>query len=576
MLRAGALLALSVLWPRETQLPGTQPRELTSPPEPSTSCTCHNFYGDNPIEPGRSYRPTMMAISARDPLFRSALRIASRDRPDLSDLCIRCHAPIGWLSGRSTPGDGSALQDDDLTSVSCDMCHRMTPREGTSVQLIGDGQFTLSQELTKRAARGNGPRAGHRVIRQTFTGSSELCGTCHSLFNPSEQARGADGAELGVNYYEQRTYEEWADSVFPARQKSCIECHMKKVHGKAAEAGEIEYDDLRLHMIVGGNDFSPRAVDFLDPDSLVGNDLPELIQAVGESLRSAATLTITSTLPRPLVARGRSTLEVGVRLTNKTGHKLPTGYPEGRRVYLEVSLKLAGSSTQTISGAWDPATGNLIPDPQLRTYETKHGRFEGGQGMRTHNVIRMNQIMSDTRIPPEGFMPRAPDMAPSGRDYGSRAPYRHYDEHKYSIVLPDVARSSTGTLTIRAKYQVTDGEVVGYLVSEAGSSSRESRDLSRSWERFGRAAPRTMAEVKIRLTVDKALVAPDAGTRDADPAAVDPGADEGGDPPPMKTGCSCEDTREADRRLHPRAAVRLMLAASLAVVLLLRRRRSRL
>lgn len=529
MIASGIILTLALVAPSQTVLPGTQPRELTEVPGPSHSCNCHAVYSDTHVEPGRSYRATMMSLSARDPLFRSALRIAHRDRPEVSDLCIRCHAPNGWLAGRSTPGDGSLLESDDLESVTCDFCHRMVPST-VPPQLIGDGQFTLSQDSTKRAFRGVGPARGHRVAQSNFVGSSEACGTCHSLFSPSENAHSATGAELGGRYYEQRTYEEWRDSFFPARGRTCIECHMQKVRGLACQNGSTMYDDLRLHLIVGGNDFSPRAIDMVDPDFPIDSELPELILAVQESLRSSARLVVTSTLTRPVVVRGNDSFEIGVRLYNLTGHKLPTGYPEGRRVYLEVTMKLAGSSTQTVSGAWDPATGNLVPDPQLRTYETQHGRFENGSGGRTHHVAQMNQILSDTRIPPEGFTPQSADMIPSGRNYGPSPPYRHYDDHRYTITAPDVSAATEGTITIRAKYQVTDGEVVGFLIDTAGRDSPESRALSTAWEGLGHAPPNTMASVTVPIRVERALARPDAGPVDGDAADARAGADSGTEP----------------------------------------------
>src|SRR5262249_1177411 len=148
---------------------------------------------------------------------------------------------------------------------------------------------------------------------------------------------------------------------------------------------------------------------------------------------------------KPVFLMGRDQLSFTVRLTNLTGHKLPTGYPEGRRVYLEVALVLTKTATMTISGAWDPATGNLVDDPQLKTYETLHGRvdIDNPDGVRTHHVAMMNQIPSDTRIPPEGFAPSYPDMVPSGRDYGERPPYRNYDDTTYTVTMPDVTATST-------------------------------------------------------------------------------------------------------------------------------------
>jgi hypothetical protein len=555
------LLSIAAGFATETQLPGTQPNELALPPEASNACNCHASFTSDFIEPGKTYRATMMSLSARDPLFKTALAIAHDDRADLSDVCIRCHVPAGWLAGRSTPSDGSALTDDDLESITCDTCHRMVPTSTavSPTQLIGDGQYTISPSTAKRAHRGIGPSQGHRVIQSDFIQSSEMCGACHSLFNPTERAHTADGTMLPIAYYEQRTYEEWADSSMPASGKTCVGCHFERGTGKAAREGEMIYPDLAIHLIVGGNFFSPAAVNLTDPLFPVGLELPHVIAAVDDSLRSAAKLVVTSTLARPISVRGRDAFAIALRLTNLTGHKLPTGYPEGRRVYLEVSLFLAGTGTVAVSGRWDPASGNVIDDPQLRTYETKHGRIETGQaaGERTHHLAKMNQVLTDTRIPPEGFMPRAADMVPAGRDYGS-GPYRNYDDVSYTVTAPDVARTSTGTLTIRAKYQVTDGEVVDFLVTAAGRTSSQAMQLQRAWDGLDHAPPRTMAEIKLPVVVEMAPPVPDAGEIDAaaDAGTMESGAlgqvdasggagDSGLAASGANGGCSCREARDA-------------------------------
>lgn len=553
-----AILVAS-LFAAQVNLPGTQPNELGLPPEPSSSCNCHlTFATETFTEPGQTYKATAMALSGRDPLFRAALKIAYEDRPDAADLCIRCHAPVGWLNGRSTPGNGSMLTDDDLESVTCDMCHRQVPTEN-GPQLIGSGQYTISPLTTKRARRGNRPENGHEVEVSHFVGSSEMCGTCHSLFNPLEPAYDANAQPLGHAYYEQRTYEEWKDSVFSVRDQSCASCHLKKVTGKAARQANFEYPDLAQHAIVGGNDFVPRALAMFDPFVEIQQELPFIIAAIDETLRSAVKLEVTTaTTSEPIEALGGDELDFGVRLTNLTGHKLPTGYPEGRRVYLQLSMTLGGRTTP-ISGAWDPATGSLIPDPQLRTYETEHGRVENGVGTRIRHLIRMNQIISDTRIPPEGFNPRAPDMAPAGRDYGSTAPYRHYDEHTYNIALPDVAVTTTGTITVRARYMLTDGEVVSFLVEEAGPTSTEAINLKQAWEALDKLPPKIMAEVNIPITVFvRPPPPPDAGVITGDGGEdVDPEPIEGG-------GCACQTQRQSKSEF---------LALCLVVVLMLPRRK---
>ena len=481
----------------EVDLPGTQPNELALLPEPSSTCGCHNsFDSTTSSEPGESYRATMMALSGRDPIFRAALQVSYADRPELTDLCLRCHVPAAWLAGRSEPADGSLLTEDDLEGVTCDICHRAIANDPP---LIGDGQYVLSPQTDKRAPRGATPFGGHGVIRDDYVSSSEMCGTCHSLFNPAENAHDADGNDLGIFYYEQRTYEEWVDSVYPGQGKTCVTCHMKRTSGAAVQNGD-RYDDLAVHNFVGGNTFAVQAVQILYPNIGISGQVGQVERWVEEQMGKAAELEITQTVPTQLAMDSGQEFEVSVRITNKTGHKLPSGYPEGRRLYLEVTLALPGRAPEVLSGQWDQPTGVVIRDEQFRAYETEHGRVENGVGQRTHHLILMNQVITDTRIPPEGFTPSFPDMVPSGRSYGGSAPYNHWDDHTYRFTAPDVVGTVTGTVTVRAMYQTTDGEVIDFLIRE-NQGRKEATDLALVWERLGHAPPRPIARATTPITV---------------------------------------------------------------------------
>jgi hypothetical protein len=513
----------------QVTLPGTQPNTLANPVEISEVCGCHSNFDNNTMtEPGQSYRATLMANSARDPLFRAAFTIARTDRPNLSDLCLRCHAPTGWLQGRSE-GSLAELFEEDMQSVTCDLCHRMVPNDPP---LVGSGQYTISPEITKRSQRGMGPPAGHPAVQSDFTASSELCAPCHSLFNPAEMAYGPEAEALGHLYYEQRTYEEWNDSAFKTRGESCISCHMEKVRGAAVRGGGT-YDDLHVHGIVGGNTFAPQAIRHLNPTLPIVAETDQVVEWARRSLRRAGEITIG--MPRIDAVEG-SEYGVPVRLTNKTGHKLPTGYPEGRRVYLEVSLILDGQPPQVLSGSWNRNTGMLDADPQLRTYETKHGRVENGVSERTHHLILMNQILLDTRIPPEGFRPETEDMAPIGRSYGDNEPYRHWDDVTYRFTAPEVTTEQRGWLRVRAMYQVVDGEVFRFL-TETTAGSPESNALIESYEALGRAPPEEITTASVAISfVPRSIASVDSGVEQPPPM----GADE---------GCGCRDVEREDARV---------------------------
>jgi hypothetical protein len=532
-------LALASLF--AVQLPpleGTQPRELMNLPDPSSACGCHyDYLQDRDYEPGQSYGATAMALSARDPLFRAALAVAYNDRPELTSNCLRCHAPRGWLGGRAEPGDGSRLEIADLDGISCDLCHRLVP-SSTGRTLIGGGQYTIAQSTSKLGPRTAQPMSGHPAQVSSFLPTSEACAVCHSLFNPLEEHHDKDGGGYGFNFYEQRTYEEWRDSAFPARGKDCIDCHMKRLEGYSCSEQSNLYPDMRHHGFVGGNTWVARAVNAIYPQLNLQSQGALIRRWLNESLASAAKLEIVSPTLRRVEAEQGGAVELRVRFTNLTGHKLPTGYPEGRRIYLEVALALEGRDPEIVSGFWDPETGNVVPDDQLRTYDAGHGVL--GMG-RTFHLALANQTLWDTRLPPEGYAPIHQDMIPVGRDYGQGPPYRSFDEHTYRVPIPlDVPVSTTGTITVRALRQATTGQYVQFLVDSLPAGSEPRENLRRAYSLLGKVPPDPMTSTSMSIVITPKVEPPDAGPPALDATA--PSQDAGPDPfvPPTVGGCGCE------------------------------------
>ena len=136
------------------ELPGTQPGVDASqqfnidttiaPADGCVSAGCHS--ATLATSPGQSWSGSMMANAGRDPVFWAQLDLAEADEATVTDgrldgfrdLCLRCHAPKGWLEGRShdpaagpgVPPDpeflrGMRLEQDDLRGVQCENCHRM-------------------------------------------------------------------------------------------------------------------------------------------------------------------------------------------------------------------------------------------------------------------------------------------------------------------------------------------------------------------------------------------------------------------------------------------------------------------
>jgi hypothetical protein len=112
------------------RMPGTQPSDGVSLEGPSRCLNCHEGF-DQPVEPGFNWKGSMMAQSARDPIFWACFTVALQDsvwalgNPNAGDICERCHFPEGWLGGRSDPPNASLMSGSDFDGLHCDFCHSL-------------------------------------------------------------------------------------------------------------------------------------------------------------------------------------------------------------------------------------------------------------------------------------------------------------------------------------------------------------------------------------------------------------------------------------------------------------------
>ena len=161
----------------------------------------------------------------------------------------------------------------------------------------------------------------------------------------------------------ERTYSEWFYSEYNTPSgvyapqfggnldyvATCQDCHLRDVTGQGASYGNPPVrDDLPLHDLTGGSTWLPSLLPMLYPDKVNETALLAGIDRARYMLQNAAT-----------VALGQDGSNLEVTVTNETGHKLPTGYPEGRRLWINVKFYDADQILISESGAYDPATGVL-------------------------------------------------------------------------------------------------------------------------------------------------------------------------------------------------------------------------
>jgi len=315
----------------------------------------------------------------------------------------------------------------------------------------------------------------HGYLADDYIGTSRACGTCHDV-TTSQMRVDAGGAPLGVAFGEQRTYAEWAGSAFAAAGpefKGCVDCHMPAVENVAGCAefntqGETHPTGGRRHDLAGAN---RRMVELLKQvygdagESEIDDVFFDIaIDNIDRTLATAATLEVTA--PAMVdVTQGISGWTV--KVTNNTGHKLPTGYSEGRVMWLEV-LARHGEEVVYGSGRWVDGEG-LADDPQLRTYEGR--AIELASKARFH-LLRNNHWEVDSRIPPKGLQADI-ETDPVGDRYAllPDQTWPNYDEVSYGfpaaqLLDPTPDEADEMTLSVRLLYVINTPEYVEFLADE--------------------------------------------------------------------------------------------------------------
>ena len=477
---------------------GTPPGGVATPFNTPDICkTCHDrSSGDADAGAGALYMPydtwtsTMMANAIRDPLFQAALSVANQDLLGIGQWCLRCHSPSSYISGHGFPPNGSALDDVDRSGVSCEVCHRSrTPDGGTA--LVGNAQLFFETSLLVHGPYTSTASPAHNAVQDPFTSASALCGQCHQVTNPVLKAAGTTRP-----FPLDTTYLEWQQSAFAASPggKTCQECHMEvfpgsHIVGSSASGlhdGPLRTDPRR-HTFAGANVWGLDAVLAASPELQPYADAFAATKAAAlRSLASAAEISLI-VAPGPLPADTR--VPITVQVKNLTGHKLPTGYADGRRVFVELSV-----NGQVVSGGYDADAGTLSGGADLQVYEAEHGRADGG----TDHLALHDTVLKDTRLPPVGFRPTA-DTAPVGTTYltdGNGAALG-IAQTTYSVQMPPLGSGDGGvTITARLLHQATTRHYVDAL--QAANFTDGTGDRLRAiYDATGRAAPVEMVRTEL-------------------------------------------------------------------------------
>jgi hypothetical protein len=385
------------------------------------------------VGPAENWRATMMANSAKDPMWRAKLAHETLVNPghagELTNKCTSCHAPMGRFEAAH---DGvefyttEMLDSDSLArdGVSCMACHAQ------QIETVG---LTFSGELHYNPDTIWGPVfdiqkdglpmqgfimanfVGVAPIAHPKASASESCAGCHSLITNTADLQ---GNATGTTFIEQATYHEWLNSSYNTQDFQSVECqgcHMPKTEDPIIIASGYDWlpgrEPFAQHWLVGGNTFMLELMkNRIDELGLTANEehFQTVIDRTLDNLQNhTANIEI---IPGEIDA---DTARYTVRITNKAGHKMPSGYP-ARRAFVEFVMTDEDGNEVFHSGRinpdfevqgqnadWEPHYDIISDDAnEVQIYEMVMGDVMGNV---TTVLERAHHMIKDNRLVPTGF-----------------------------------------------------------------------------------------------------------------------------------------------------------------------------
>lgn len=524
-----ALAAVVDMTLEDFRLSGTQIGDV-SDQDILTSPNCLGCHGPYDIEndPVSTWSGSLMAQAGRDPLFFAQMATAEQDVANVGNFCMRCHVPMSFVTGHAADSDGSSLDIIDRDGVSCHFCHSMvdpiykpgiSPPEDAAIlaglesipAYYGNAMFVLDPTGTRRGPRSESVSI-HEFIESPFHTTGEFCGTCHDVGNVATQ-RQPDGTYT-YNAIDQATPDENPEHMFPLERtftewrlsafanggvdlagrfggngvsvvSSCQDCHMPRGSGQACGWGPVR-PDLARH------DFAGAGAQVLDLIAELHKDDPE----VDLDSIAAARAKAVSMLERAAdleVEQINGSLRV--RVTNQSGHKIPTGHIEGRRIWVNVQFRDASGTLLREHGGYDLAEAHLDTE-STEVYEMHVGLSPVAAAMTgypagpTGHMSLADTIVKDNRIPPRGFSNAV--YADAGAPVVGTTTYadgQHWDDSYFAIP------AGTASATAAIYYQNTPRDYIEHL-KDGNHTNHWGDTLYDLWNTTGKGAPIEMAQVE--------------------------------------------------------------------------------
>jgi hypothetical protein len=411
-------------------------------------------------------------------------------------------------------------------------------------QESASGQYFVSSNAAKRASFADA-NARHQMFYSRFHKSKYMCATCHDVSNPVLANLGADPTQplptelnSAFSYFHvERTFSEFMLSAYgqqggaatnPEFQiqgapdithaAKCQDCHMRDVVGPGADLrdavvrpdGSVEHPQSGqpLHDLTGGNAWvswvlasaipgSPNHDPFNDGELNQGPAVLTLDLTQGEGIDPLALLAGVDRAKQQLLlaatiknlSYNASNGALSFQVQNNSAHKLISGFPEGRRMFVNIKAYAGGNLIYEVN-PYDIDAGTLrgldypyqpgmgLPDPlPLDTtkayvdelvYEMKPTSTLTGEDKSFHFALATGRY-KDNRIPPKGFdIGGAAERISVPVWHGVEDP-NYFTGAEYTGGYDDVSltiASGADFVEVNLYYQTTSREYIEFLRDE--------------------------------------------------------------------------------------------------------------
>jgi len=334
------------------------------------------------------------------------------------------------------------------------------------------------------------------------------------------------------------------------RYFTCQTCHMSASTGKGCNKNGVPTrEDLPRHDQTGAAHWVTDAVKYMDTKGTLrlGGGLNQTQRDALDAGKIRAQDMLKSSASLAATQQGSY---LNVRVTNLTAHKLISGYPEGRRMWLNLKWFTGSNALIREDGAYGPIGRSVndnagVPHPVESLLDLEHSVvYEANPGMdqqwaaqllalgypasfplgydrltdtvtktlgqlgaspagtqaHTFHFVLNNVMTADDRIPPYGFKydeaktrNALPVPATQFGNPGSGGTYSYWDDRSFAIP------TGAARVEVRLYYQQTSWEYVQFLWKNNDALNAflgaEGRNLLDAWLNTGMAAPLELTAV---------------------------------------------------------------------------------